>query len=260
MAVESKITDFEKKSGRGWWPRITRREVADGLRDRVILPALINQGGTQMCGPAAFLYSVARGYPEAYVDYIIDLYEHGSAKLWGFPVSASQSVRDSTVPQGVGIARSSRIDAVDWIGLATLRDSENLVHTYNGLSDGAAGVTLPATLASWFTKATYSTVHNVTSLIGNKTQADIEAAGHLQMQGHDVCLFISSKMLRGLDAFFGGAAPSHWVVLASPVTIAHGNIALTVYSWGSDGYRVPQRGKLPVESFLGNFWGYVSAR
>jgi hypothetical protein len=254
VVAELNIAAFEKRSGRGQWPLIPRQVVADGLRDRVILPALINQGGTQMCGPAAFLYCVARSYPEAYVNYIIDLYDSASAKLWGFSIDASRSVRDSSVPLGPGI------DPVDWIGLASLRESENLVHTYDGLSDGAAGATLPATLASWFKKATYSSVHNVTNLVGNKAQADIEAAGHFQLQGYDVCLFISSKMLRGLDAFFGATVPSHWVVLASPIKIVQANIDLTVYSWGSDGYRVPQRGQLPVESFVGNFWGYVAAR
>ncbi len=281
MSASAIIADFEKKSGRGWWPHITRQDVAQGLRDRLRDPGKIHQGPTPFCGPASLLFCVLRYYPQDYVQYIVDLYDTGSGDLWGLHVEASQGVRDYAGPWGTPIYGSKKIAAVDWIGLGTLRDSENMFRSVSNIGTssgkwyqdplgtlgklwhGAAGITLPSTLADWFKRAQYPSVKNVTNLGHGSSPMgvqDIEQVADLWLQDYDICFLINSQMLYASDQESRSMVPSHWVVLNSFPDVAGGNIRMKVFSWGDGQYLVPQGAALPIESFLGNFHGYVAAR
>ena len=153
-----------------------------------------------------------------------------------------------------------QIHPVDWMGLASLRDSENSALRYSSVDDEAAGITMPGTLAGWFTKAGFSAVKNVTNVLFRKSRADIEAADALRIQGYRVCLFINAAMLSPATQNNKSIIPNHWVVLSGPVNFFEGNrISLTVFTWGNGARAVPQIGDLSVSSFLNNFYGYVAA-
>jgi hypothetical protein len=54
---------------------------------------------------------------------------------------------------------------VDWVALASLRDSTNLFSDYQSHTNAAAGITLPGTLAGWFSASGFSQVENRTNLV-----------------------------------------------------------------------------------------------
>src|SRR5690625_4337328 len=88
------------------------------LDDRAKHPFAIRQGNTPLCGPAAFLFCVASAYPEAYKRYVLELALYGEARLGKLRVIPSEACRNAQPEHGV-------IHPVDWVALASLRDSTN---------------------------------------------------------------------------------------------------------------------------------------
>jgi hypothetical protein len=57
------------------------QRIIDGIRIRVSEPWEIDQGGASLCGPAAFMYCLAKDAPELYAQYVCELYTTGKASI-----------------------------------------------------------------------------------------------------------------------------------------------------------------------------------
>lgn len=251
MSVASILADFAKGTGTGAFPKIDRADVSRGLQARVANAATIKQGAASLCGPAAFMYCLLQDRPEMFVQYVCDLYNTGAAKIGALSIKPSQDCRNY---QPSGIA------AVDWIALAGLRDSENVLD-YQDPSDTFSGITMPSGLASWFSAAGYDHVQNDTNLVTTKGATAIDAAGALLMQNRRVCLFVDADLLeddKNTSPSIVGY-PDHWVVLTGTSGTHGGQVGATVWTWGRY-VRIPGgAGDLKVEQFSGFFYGYVAA-
>jgi hypothetical protein len=251
MTAQSRIDDFAGGSGSSAFPNIARSAVVDGLRLRVADPKSQNQSAASLCGPAALLYCLLNDSPELYVQYVIDLYTTGSASLGTLKVSPSKDCCRYSPP-------SNKIAAVDWIAMASLRDSENSVFDYESADDETAGITMPHSLAAWFRALGYTDVRNETNVLLTKDRSDIDDCNRLQRHGRWICLFINAQMLSASTQTSRSITPDHWAVLISNADVAHDALSISVYSWG-DTQRVPMAGTLAVNHFCRNFYGYVSA-
>lgn len=172
------------------------------------------------------------------------------------------------------------IAAVDWVALASLRDSTNVFSDYESHTNEASGITLPGTLAGWFTAAGFSQVENRTNLVFDSDLLTLLKAGQLFTAGAHVCLFIGANLLNGKPS--GDAFPDHWVSLTSAVqidggptthlislgdklkydNIVHGKpVTFNVYTWGDASRPVTKyRAGLKVKNLLSYFYGYVAAK
>ena len=246
------VAAFAARTGPGAFIHIVRADVASGLTARVDRPSLINQAGSSLCGPSSLLFNLATRDPVTYVKFIIGLYERGDARIGQLEVKPGKDLK--------GYDPAGKIAPADWIGLASLRDSENWFYDYQSVDDEFAGITLPSHLEGWFKKIGFSKVINETNLVFGKAEGSIVAADRLYKDNYWVCLFINANLLSAADQGSGSATPDHWVVLQSDVTITAGNIAFDVYTWG-DGHRhVPSTPPLSVASFSRNYYGYVAAK
>lgn len=234
------------------FPNLDRNEVGVGMLMRVAYPGLLNQGAASLCGPTALIYNVVSDRPGEYVRFAIDLYEKGKAKLGRLVIEPEADARNYD-PKG-------RIPQVDWLTMASIRDSENWLFDYDDVDKEFAGITLPGELASWFSKAGYSDVRNVTNVYFNKGGGTLDDADRLYAAGYRVCLFIGINMLSGGKQTSGSTTAEHWVVLRSRVARAGGNVSLQVFTWGDGTYQIPQRGSLSLDDFYRNFYGYVAAK
>lgn len=120
------------KGGHGkGFARIDRQVVADGLRARIEKPVTQNQAAASLCGPAALFYCLLEEHPELYAQYVIDLFNTGEARIKSLHVKPSAGCRAYQPPP-------DKIHAVDWIALASLRNSENTLLDYSSADDTAA--------------------------------------------------------------------------------------------------------------------------
>jgi hypothetical protein len=233
------------------FPRIDLADVVTGLRERVNDPHKQNQGAASLCGPAALFYCLLNFKPELYVQYVIDLFTTGKARIGSLEVEPSLSCRVYQPPK-------DKIAAVDWIALASLRDSENTVLDYSSVNDTTAGITRPATLASWFKDIGYQRVRDDTNYYFCKGRKEIDAFDKEIRTYRDVCLLVNDNMLYPHKNKQKSTFCNHWIVAEQSPQLNGDQINISVYSWGNV-YRVPGIGSLSVRDFSLNFYGYVSA-
>jgi hypothetical protein len=58
----------------------------------------------------------------------------------------------------------------------------------------------------------------------------------------------------------GGLSDRHWVVLRSKIDRSGGNAKMKIFTYGNGNYQVPEKGVLPLDDFLMNYYGYVAAK
>jgi len=246
----SLVDAFAKGGQEKGFARIARQDVVTGLRERIANPSKLNQSAASLCGPAAFFYCVLDEMPHIYAQYVIDLYRTGEAKLGGLRVKPGSGCRAYQPPP-------AKIHPVDWIALASLRDSENSLMDYSSADDTAAGITMPATLAGWFAALNWRAVHNNTNVFFVKGRSDLDRCARDFQLGR-VCLFINMQMLDATKFAHRSATPNHWVVLTKAPSIQKDMLKFGVYTWGSV-LDVPRTGSYPLDGFYRNFYGAVSA-
>ncbi len=250
-SVDDLIADFAGRDGDGAFANLARGDVAEGLRRRLANPVSLDQGAATFSGPAAFMFCLLRDAPSLYVQYVIDLFERGQAMLGSLAIAPSAACRDAAPP-------TDRIAAVDWIALASLRDSETPVTSYETADDTGLPATEPVVLAGWFAGAGYRHLRNEASSFFTKGVHEVTHLRSLYMQGRRICLFISADMLKGMGDRTRTLRPNQWVVVVAPVMLTPDDIALTLYRWGTT-QRVPPFGPLRLAPFSRNFYGFIAA-
>ncbi|WP_315831500.1 hypothetical protein [Bradyrhizobium prioriisuperbiae] len=244
--------DFLKGSGGKSFPHLDRDEVGLGLLMRIANPGLLNQGKADLCGPAAMLYEVASDNPGRYAKFAIDLFENGKASINNLDIKPGSDLRTYNLPSDSGLA------PVDWMTMASLRDSENWLYDYNTYDDEDSG-TKSKELSQWFAKSGYSDVRNTVDE-DHADQHNIEEASRLFGLGYSVCLSINACMLNAATQTDTSKKHNHLVVLQSQVDLSGGNARLKIFTWGQRDFQVPQGAALTVEDFLKNYYGFVAGK
>ena len=125
-AAQTLVTAFGARPGGGRFPKISRAAVASALTQQIATPGDIHQRLSSLCGPATLLFTTARDHPTRYAQFIIDLYEKSQATLGSLEIEPGADARQYT---------PSTVNAADWIGLASIRDSENWFFDYQSERD-----------------------------------------------------------------------------------------------------------------------------
>ena len=230
--------------------RARTSSTASGIR--IADPSKQAQSASSLCGPAAFLYCVLEEHPEIYTQYVIDLYKTGEGRLGKLHVRPSAGCRAYLPP-------ANNIHPVDWIALASLRDSENTLLDYSSANDTAAGITMPHSLAAWFNKLGWRGVRNNTNTFFVKGRDEVDDCVRDFDHDRRVCLFINMQMLYPDKFAHRSVIPNHWVVLTKRMIVQNNAIKFGVYTWGGlpD---IPATGSYPLGGFYRNFYGYVRRR
>jgi len=251
------VDNFAAVSGGTVWLNIQKIDIVTGLKERIDDPAKINQSSANVCGPASFLYNIATDDPKAYAQAVIDLYGKGRTRIKNLEIKSKYELRTTPVPPTATIA------PVDWIILASIRDSDNWFLHFTSPDDGLSAITMPHTMESWLKDAGYTDIVNDTSIYFTRNVDNVADAIKLYNKGYKVLLFINDDMLYAKKMNNASTFPSHWIALTSEMSLYSGgkwNVSFTAYSWG-DGHRsVPESGTLSLESFLNNYYGYIACR
>lgn len=248
--------------------------IALELRRRIQTRWRIDQGGASLCGPAAFIYCLAKDAPELYARYISDLYISGRAQINGLTVEPSEACKTGNIRIENSEGQITRqIPAIDWIALASLRDSSHGFLRQHSVSSDSGGITMPEAVAEWFTAAGYQHVSKNTRVLGSAPPEAFLEAAQLYQHNRNVCLFIASKVKTASLAI--QTIPNHWVVMSNqlqwknsgqpsnnqnPSNGDHdGRVpSVKVYHWGIDADELNQN-NLPLNDFSQYYFGYVVA-
>lgn len=256
------VSTFAAASGAGVWPGLSRATLASELKTRLGAPSTVHQRQTPFCGPASFTRALIIDKPDDYAQAAIDLFNTGAATIGTLKLKPGNSVRGSAPQNGTNQA--------DWIMLASIRDSGNAVLSAGGLFGGnLAGITVPGTLAGWFTAAGFSTVINnagVAQTVPAARAAQILTANAYRTT-HHVVMFIDADVMDKDDqddeiSMF----PDHWVTLTTAIadggTLAYNDpISMSVFSWGRIA-PIPEVATKPLQKkyFLNKFYGYIAVK
>lgn len=121
----------------------TRTKVEKQLSDRLNYLSFPDQNRAMLCGSAAFFYCLQKDRPDLYKQSIIDLWKTGTTKIGSLEITPSMKTRH---PKEYFQGDLEKISAVDWILLASLRDSENSIMNHNSPSDDVSAITMWAFL------------------------------------------------------------------------------------------------------------------
>jgi hypothetical protein len=245
------VCDFLKMRNHTRWTNVDRDEVGVGILLRRAKPGILHQRNASLCGPSSLLFTLLLDQPIEYARYAIDMYEKGYAHIGRIFIKPSPRIF---------LAKLDTIDPVDWITMASLRDSENWILDYQTASREFAGMTLPGELADWFRRAGYSDVRQDANVLRRQRGTEtMDEASRLFISGYRVCLFIAGNMIEAENQTTSATLPDHWVPLVSPIERSGDQVKLTVHSWGNGATSIPQRAPLSLTNFLENFYGYVAA-
>jgi len=116
---------------------------------------------------------------------------------------------------------SWKIDPVDWLTLASIRNSNDWFIHYDSADGEFSGATTPMELAYWFTRAGYSDVKEDANFVRHQRDTEnMDEASRLFSAGYRVCLLIDDPMVKeGTQAESGSRVlkDRHWVVLQSRI-------------------------------------------
>jgi hypothetical protein len=252
-AAKSLADDFAKRTTGPAFKCGTRADIVDGLKVRVDSPDKIFQGNTGLCPSATVLYAIALDKPEDYVKAVASLYETGTATLGKWNLKPCADLKNYV------LKATDTVPAVDWIPMASMRDSENWFIDFQATDDdgGAWG----DEVVKYLKKAGYTTVvEGEWNYFFAKNQAHLDRASELySSKEHNVLLLIDADILTDADDAYS-LEPNHWVVLASGIsyTVGAGGekiVKLTVFSWGAK-----QDISMKFDYFIRHYYGFVACK
>jgi hypothetical protein len=246
------IFNFMRRMGAPYYPKLDRDQVGIDLLIRVSNPNILNQRSAGICGPIAFLYSLAFDSPAAYARFAVELYENGKTKLGDLTIDPSSDCREYAPPAPMSPA--------DWLTAASLRDSENFWFNYSAVDDDDSSTRLPE-MANWFVSAGYKDVHYENNTFYNLERSDINIVNRYFSAGYRVVLRINSKLLYREHQNEKSSRGNHVIILRSPISIVGDSISLKVYTWGEVMKPIPALGtQMSPDGFLEHWYGYVVAQ
>lgn len=242
----------------------TKQNVENELKVRMTRPALTHtqivnlknydirrrvlyypwQDRSMFCGPSAFFYCVQQDRPDIYQQLIKELWETSKTKIGSLEIEADNSVRH---PKGFfhdnGIPK---ISAIDWITMASLRDTENLsLFSINSPSPGifwwnwAGAITMWGVLQKWFKKAGAVKVYGNISITHSNLEDVCNLNNYITPDNHVITLIRAGMLSRGANAL----TKDHWIVWEDKLKLQNGTpvttntplsekVRLKLFSWG----------------------------
>lgn len=225
--------------------------IEEQVKNRFNQVTFPDQNASSLCGPAAFFYCLQMDRPDVYAQAAKELWQFGKTKIGALEIAPGDGCRH---PEGSFFRNGTRpkILGLDWMTLASLRDSENSILDFDTLDSPVAGITLWQTLTEWFEKAGYVKVFSNVGV----TQAGIQGMQDLNnyvQKGYKVVSLINDSLLEGSSSE-RATYPTHWIVWDGPVTEdSNRNMHLELFSWGEVSDRIKKETKLSF--FINRFFG-----
>lgn len=210
---------------------LIENQIASRLK--ASFPTYPDQGGASLCGPAAYFYCLQTDRPDVYAQTVRELWRYGKTKIGNLDITPREGCRN---PGGLfyNDRGRPRILGIDWITMASLRDSENGFFYYDNISDKIGGITMGGKLREWFEKTGYELVKDNVGLI-SISEKEVVDLNKFVKKGYKVVTLISVGLLTDSWLNF----KSHWVVWESEAVESSSGVNLKLFSWGNVFQQIP---------------------
>ena len=218
------------------------------VENRIQSPRRINQGPLNLCGPAAYLYLLAKNDPDGYAQVAIDLILNGKTSYNGLEFEAHPDMFNQ-VPMTYTIGNTTHVmDAADWLTMSSLRYAQNSAFwfTYNPAKElGAAAMTTHWEMTSWVEDINNVKEETISGSTGVSKINDALNSGKQILVLIDVNRFLSGvtkeeskaqaqgfeeKMASLFSPLFG----NHYVVIDSNIQLlGSSQYRFTIWTWGN---------------------------
>ncbi|MEL6223416.1 MAG: hypothetical protein AAFR31_12340 [Cyanobacteria bacterium J06627_8] len=270
IAAQQLIDSFEQSQTPGVWPHLNKSKIIETLRDRVSNPFRLDQKQQPFCGPASIVFELIRKQPIRYIHMCQQLYEQGKFQGYTRTVEAAYQLRDNS--RDVDMAQA------DWMLIATMRESENLLFNIDPrapkLIRNLAGMTKSWEMRGWtkeilgYPRVTYHHAYLFRDIaVMNQAKAAIAKGGVAFALVTAGGLFSTEEMVTRSDSksVRNIALPDHWIALVDIADIP------STLSWRGIAYRTDKARlhfdtftwarRVPVDigraAFRRFFWGVV---
>lgn len=215
----------------------TAAKVNQELVDRLALKTYPTQGDSSLCGPATFFYCLLIDYPNLYKKAVAELWKEGNTTVSNLQIEPNARTKN---PKDLFRGQKRlRIPAIDWITLASLRDSANNIMSYSSPFDQAAGITLPVDIIDWFKKAGY---RHVETFILDRATNIVKINGYQSNPNYHVISLVNAGFISGQNLLTVNH-PNHWVVWKDELRNSDGSpirsdikpsdvVELKLFTWG----------------------------
>ncbi|MEB3214122.1 MAG: hypothetical protein VKL39_22430 [Leptolyngbyaceae bacterium] len=264
------IDAFEQSQAPGVWPHLEKAEVIATLRDRIANPFRLDQKQQPFCGPTSIVFELIRKQPIRYVHMCQQLFEQGKFQGYTRTVEAPYQLRENS--RGMDMAQA------DWMLIATMRESENLLFKVDPnaptLVRNIAGMTKSWEMKGWTKEILgYANVEYYHAYLLRDISAMQKAKAAIAQGGVAFALVTAGGMYSKEDMLTRSdsksvkkvAMPDHWIVLVDiediPATLSWRGVAyrsdkttlkFDTFTWAR---RVPvDIGRAAFRRF---FWGVV---
>lgn len=248
------LTEEKYKEGKkAYNDPFSKEQISQELKERLKLP-YPDQDEASLCGPAAFYYCLLKDRPDLYENMTWQLWKNGKTKLNNLIIKPSNDCRNIKSIKG--------INGLDWITLASLRDSSNALMDYDAVSDEAPGITMPSDFNKWFYKVGSKCLMDNTNLFFSKGLKELVELNSSFEKGNHVLLFIAHKIIRKAQK---KNSKDHWVVLTSPIKVNKKSITINsglneeietlFFTWGGiEGFKYITT----LREFIEHFYGGIA--
>ena len=226
----------------------SKEKIEEGLAFRLAKLDYPNQDQSMLCGPAAFFYCLFIDRPDLYKQMVKELWESGKTKIGTLKLEPGYDCRHPTnffKEEAPGYL--PKVPAIDWITLASLRDTENSVFDFESPNNVFQGITTAGDLKAWFKKVGSKILYEINTNIINHitgpklTLKDLCLLNSYVRPDTHVVMLITSRMF---DDLINIPTKNHWIVWADKLKLINGYevteqtlltelVELECFSWGS---------------------------
>ncbi|HHX7178872.1 TPA: hypothetical protein ACVG9H_003033 [Enterobacter hormaechei] len=199
-----------------------------------------NQYYSMLCGPAAFYYCLMMDRYDVYEQLVWNLWNlwnHGKAMLGAFLIKPSASTMN--VNDLFAGANHPRVSALDWITMASLRDSSNNLLKYESVGDKVSAITLWGDIEKWMLNAGAHKIFSNISMYHSNLRDICKLNSLMNNDVHILSLISAGMLQQGADVPF----KDHWIVWAGELKLVNGGsithetnfdepVSLRLFSWG----------------------------
>lgn len=256
IQVQAALTAFAQSPHPGVWPHLDKAQIVREMRSHLHNPYTVNQGHQPFCGPASVLFELVRKFPLRYVECCQSLYETGGLQATAQFIQTSERLRQASKD-------IVNLGPADWMMLATLRESENLIFPVEPnapeIIRNLAGMTKSWEMLGWvreilgYDHADYMHTYVLRDLTAlKKAQAVIDKGGVA------FGLITANSLLSKTPPKV--TTPNHWVALVGNIDIQKGTfgrhdsgqVSFDVFTWAKKMHVDVNEG-----IFEDGFWGVV---